>query len=171
MGDYVSGTPGRCYDAPYDANFGAGNMRVRHASGFTLIELMVTVAIVAILAMIAIPSFAEQMRKSRRADAFQALGDIHLKQERWRSTHTTYGTLSEVGGTSPTADGYYTLTVATPSGNCANGTASSSANSYEITADTTGSQTADDGNCATIVLTNRCGIVAKTSTPAGGRCW
>ena len=42
---------------------------MRHDKGFTLIELVVTIAIIGILMAIAVPAFTEQMRKSRRAEA------------------------------------------------------------------------------------------------------
>jgi type IV pilus assembly protein PilE len=53
----------------------------RRHGGFTLIELMITVAIVAILAAVAYPSFMEQVRKSRRSDAITALNAVAQAQE------------------------------------------------------------------------------------------
>jgi type IV pilus assembly protein PilE len=58
--------------------------------GFTLIELMVAVAIVGILAAIAIPSYQESMRKSRRADAQSALLNIANAMERYFTQNNTY---------------------------------------------------------------------------------
>jgi type IV pilus assembly protein PilE len=82
-----------------------------HTKGFTLIELMVILTIVAILVALAIPSFRDTLRKSRRSDAMNAILGIHLAQERWRVNHTTYGALTDLGidGTSP--DGHYVLTI------------------------------------------------------------
>lgn len=60
------------------------------ARGFTLIELLVVIAIVAIIAAIAIPSYTEQVRKGRRADAARAVGQLQLELERWRSEQPTY---------------------------------------------------------------------------------
>jgi type IV pilus assembly protein PilE len=137
--------------------------------GFTLIELMVVVAIVAILAAIAIPSYNEQVRKSRRAEAASELARLHMAQERWRADRPTYGTLAQIGGVATMPNGYYTISVATPGGNCASGVAASNANSFSITATAAGAQLSDT-RCATMTLTSLCGTVTKTST-GGGQCW
>lgn len=138
--------------------------------GFTLIELMVVIAIVGIIVAIALPSFNEQVRKSRRSDAIEALSGIALKQERWRSNHTSYGTLANIEVTSPTASGYYTLAaVALASGNCPSGVAISANNSWSFRATPAGAQTGDS-KCATMTITNTCGTISKTST-GGGQCW
>jgi type IV pilus assembly protein PilE len=142
--------------------------------GFTLIELLIVVAIVAILAAIAMPAFNEQMRKSRRGDAYQALSDLQLRQERWRSNNAAYATtLAQLGVTNAMLpSGYYQLALVAPSGNCATaGTpASTTANSYQITATASGAQ-ASDTKCATLSLASRCGVITKSSTPAGNTCW
>lgn len=58
--------------------------------GFTLIEMMITVAIVAILAAVAYPSYQEQIRKARRADAQTALLELAQFMERFYTTTGTY---------------------------------------------------------------------------------
>jgi type IV pilus assembly protein PilE len=142
---------------------------MRNRKGFTLIELVVVIAIVGILATIAIPIFMDQIRKSRRSDAMQALSELQLKQERWRASHTTYtSTLSDLGGSSTLPSGYYTIAVSTPA--TAGGCTCSSATCYAFTATAAGIQ-ASDSRCATMVLTNRCGAITKTSTPSGNTCW
>ncbi len=79
-------------------------MRVKQ-SGITLLELMVVVAIVAILAAAAYPSFTDGLRKSRRAEAFKGLLSMQLKQEEFRISNTSYsGTKSQIGD--PTSDYY-----------------------------------------------------------------
>lgn len=72
-------------------------MRKRQV-GFTLIELMIVVAVIAVIAIIAVPSYIEQVRKGKRAEAVQAIGDIQLRQERWRADHSSYATLDELTG-------------------------------------------------------------------------
>lgn len=146
---------------------------MQQSKGFTLIELMIVIAIVAIVAAIAIPAYTEQVRKGRRAEAVSALGDLQLRQERRRAENPTFGTLAQLGVTSPLPSGFYSLAIDTPSGTCdptPPAIAASNANSYRITATAAGAQ-ASDSKCATMVLTSFCGAVTKTSTPAGERCW
>lgn len=56
--------------------------RIRAVSGFTLIEVMIVVAIVGILSAIAFPSYQQHVRSSRRADAQAALSELAQIMER-----------------------------------------------------------------------------------------
>lgn len=144
------------------------------ARGFTLIELMIVIAVIAIILAIALPSYREQMKKSRRSDAKQVLMDYALREEKWRATNATYGSVTNIGGSSTMPSGNYTIgaiTFAPAAGNCpGTATAISSNNSFVITATKAGSQ-ASDNKCATLVFSNTCGTISKTSTPAGNSCW
>lgn len=144
------------------------------AKGFTLIELMVVVLVVAVLAGLAFSSYEKQLLKSRRAEAKQILADYALREEKWRSNNAAYtSTLSDINGVSPVISGNYTIAVTFPStGNCAGGVAKGSANSFIITAATVpGKVQEKDTSCATLVFTNDCGTTTKSSTPAGNECW
>ena len=60
--------------------------------GFTLIEVMITVAIVAILATIAVPSYQDYVRRSQVAEATTALSDARVRMEQFFQDNRTYPT-------------------------------------------------------------------------------
>jgi type IV pilus assembly protein PilE len=79
--------------------------------GFTLIELMVTVAVVGILAAVAYPSYLNQMKKGRRASAQAHLMDIAQRQQEYLLDARTYAsTLAILNITTPAdVSTYYTV--------------------------------------------------------------
>jgi type IV pilus assembly protein PilE len=82
--------------------------------GFSMIELMFVVAIIAILAAIVYPSYQEQIRKAGRTEAKNLMVEMSAKQERFRYSNTGYAaTLAALGypGTVQTENGKYTLTM------------------------------------------------------------
>ena len=82
----------------------------KHQSGLTLLELMIVLVIVALLATIAWPGFAEHFQRVRRQDAITTLLRIQLQQEQWRAQDTDYATLAELGwGPARSLEGHYRL--------------------------------------------------------------
>lgn len=71
---------------------------VKKQKGFTLVELMISVAIVAILAAVAYPSYTSSVNKGRRADAQNSLLNFAALQERFYSDRGSYGGLDDVAG-------------------------------------------------------------------------
>ena len=63
---------------------------MKNTRGFTLIELMITVAIVGILASIAYPAYTEAVLKGRRAQARTALLELAQQQERYMTQFNCY---------------------------------------------------------------------------------
>ena len=139
---------------------------MKRLRGFTLIEVMVTVAILAIVASLAYPSFIGAIRKSRRSEAFDAITRIQQAQERWRANKSSYTTdLGSTGLDVPTTspNGYYTLSVTLPE------SAASAASEYTIKATAAGSQAADT-KCAFLSMKADGGKLSYDSTSAEA-CW
>ena len=96
-------------------------MNTSRHSGFTLIELMITLVIIGILAGIAYPSYTRYMTQTRRSDAQIALTEIANRQEKYLSQCATYTTTltggsisgcSGLGYNALSPDGHYALSIA-----------------------------------------------------------
>lgn len=125
-------------------------------SGFTLIELMIVVAIVALLAAIAFPSYTRYVEQARRADGKAALLEAAQRLERCYTQRNTYVGCT-ISGTSP--DSYYTIAFAD---------GSPTANDFTITAAPQGAQA--DSPCGTYGLTST-GDRTVTGSLGADRCW
>ena len=68
--------------------------------GFTLIELMITVAIIGVLGAIAYPSYQDSVRKSRRAEGRSAMMEVLQQQERYMTQNNTYLAFSDTATSS-----------------------------------------------------------------------
>jgi type IV pilus assembly protein PilE len=149
-----------------------GSRGAREA-GFTLIELMATIVIGAILMAIAVPSYTSQVRKSRRTDAKSALLDVATREERFLSLNNAYTNDSTnlgygAGGfPQPVGSGYYqigtpVITAAKPA----------VAAAFTVTATPVGAQTKDT-QCQSFSVDS---TGKQSATDSGGNdtttiCW
>jgi prepilin-type N-terminal cleavage/methylation domain len=127
-----------------------------NSKGFTLLELMVTVAIVAILAAIAYPSYSNYVRHSRRSEAIEALLSAQMRQEEYRVINRTYANTSQLGLVN--GDYYDFASSAAVSAGIA---------SYTLTATAKGSQASDSENSVTCNLT----ITNQNTKGPNDACW
>lgn len=140
----------------------------RSARGFTLIEMLITVSIIAIISAIAIPSYQEQIRRTRRADARQELMRFATAQERFytncnrfaltlNGATATCSGLDGAGATVTSSNAYYTISMA------------SDGATYTLTAAPRLAQVADTG-CGSLSLTDA-GVRGSTGTLPAADCW
>lgn len=136
---------------------------MKQNKGFTLLELMIVVAIIGILSMVALPAYQENVAASKRADAKASLSSFAGLMERYYTENNSYtgATVANTWGSPATLpkDGnspaYYTLSIS-----------ALAATSYTLTATAAGSMSGD-----------RCGNFTLTSTGVKGvstaetDCW
>lgn len=139
--------------------------------GFTLIELMVTVAIVAIIAAVAIPSYRQYILRANRVDATGALLRLAANQERFYLQNNSYASDGEMSDAPPaglgidgTERGFYELEI----------TSNDLTLGYEATATVAaGEDQEDDTDCAEFKVDQQGLRTAKNAGNADTteRCW
>ena len=121
-------------------------VRTPQSAGFSLIELMIVIAVVGLLAMVALPSFMDSIRKGRRSEGIAAIAAIQQAQERWRASNPAYTTaLADLSANATTAQGYYGMALSAPTA------PDTLAIGYTVTATAASSQTADT-KCAKLAV-------------------
>ena len=148
--------------------------RVLRTRGFTLIELMITVTIAAVLMSIAFPLYLHQIRESRRTDARSALLDLASREERFYSLQNAYSsTATDLGYTSwpqTVGSGYYQISQPT---NITAATASSPA-TFTLTATPIAGKGQDkDTDCQSFTVTQTGQETSTNSASATSTsiCW
>ena len=135
---------------------------MRKIRGFTLIEVMIVVAVVAILAAIALPSYNDSVRKSRRAQAKTDMLELVQVLERTYTTdrsYTRYSSLSAPLNQSPReGTARYAIAISDVS-----------ATTYTLTATPQGAQ-ANDTRCGTLTI-NQMGVKTISGTATVADCW
>jgi type IV pilus assembly protein PilE len=139
---------------------------LRRQRAFTLIEMMIVLAALAILAAIALPAYQEQVRKGRRAAAQAFLMDVAAKQQQFLLDNRRYAadlTSTELNITAPAnVSNFYTIA-------CCGASTSASPPLFEISAAPKSGQTADLGG-ATLSIDNA-GTKAPATNPSGDPVW
>ncbi len=126
-------------------------------SGFSLFELIIALAIIAVLAGIALPSYQNQLQQARRSDATTALLIFAERMERHFLENGSYSSATTAIYQETSDEGHYQLSVTTES------------DSYQLTATPTGVQ-ADDSECANYSL-NQLGERTISGTGTIDSCW
>lgn len=135
-----------------------------HVAGFTMVELMVVVMIVAVLALIALPNYLNSVTKSNRRAAAGCTIEAAQFMERFYTTNLRYD--QSRAGAAPVL----------PQVTCSNSPLYSFAlrdlttTTYTIAATPQGAQASRDTSCGELSI-NQAGIKSKTGTATVAECW
>lgn len=132
------------------------------SAGMTLIELMIVVAIVALLAAIAVPSYRQYVLRANRTEATTALLQLAAAQEKFYLQNNTYAGNALIDDAPPAGLG---LSATTAGGRYTVAITAANAAAFSATATAAGAQAADT-TCATFTITQ---AGARTATSAN--CW
>jgi type IV pilus assembly protein PilE len=149
----------------FDADMSLSQRPSARRRGFTLIELMVTVVVISVLALIALPSYQQYVRQARRVEAQAELINLQQGLEKWRVNHRDYSGCSSADAPSGCSDPgveYYDFSIEDTDYYDFSVT-SANETSYSIQAAAKGTQTADS-NCTTLTLD-------QDSTKDPAVCW
>lgn len=141
-------------------------MKKRYNAGFTLIELMITVAIVAIVASIASYSYGGYVQKANRTDARAALSRVATSLEKCRALYSVYNHANcnvKVDGANSvdSEEGFYKVT----------GTFNASGTTFTLTAaPVAGERQATDAECGSFTLSNT-GVKGVSGSGGNAVCW
>ncbi len=138
--------------------------RTQKQNGFTLLELMIVVAIVGVLMAVAIPSYLDSVQKARRSDAMSALMDVANRLEQYMLDNNTYTTdLAKIKRPNPTPEGHYNIKIEAPSGG-------SITSRYELTATPVATSPQNDETKCTVYTLDSSGLKGNKGT-LGTACW
>lgn len=131
-------------------------------AGFTLIELMIVVAVVGILATIVYPSYQDYVRRANRSAAQQTMLDVSAKQEQYLTDRRSYAADLASLQVSVPADvtTHYTVTIAN---------VVASPPSYNVVATPTSAMQLLDA-CGTLTLSSA-GVKSVSGTRSSADCW
>lgn len=138
--------------------------------GFTLIELMIVVAVIAIIAAIALPSYDDSVKRGKRSEGKGYLLDLASQQETFYAQNLSYANSitgsTQLNNTSASStEGHYTVTLATSPGGCVH--TGIKCRTFTLTA----TPTFTDASCTTLTYTNA-GVKGYTGTAGTvNECW
>jgi type IV pilus assembly protein PilE len=140
------------------------------ARGFTLIEVMITVAIVAILSAVALPAYGDYVRRGQLPEAFAGMSDLRVKMEQYYQDNRNYGTAQCADAGPPSwSNGSGTLTYSNSQFFTYACTRTDSGQGYIITA--TGSTGRATGHAYTITHGNTRGTTQFKGNAVTATCW